>query len=108
MAGWRKQMASDTFGPVHIMQKSKIVEIDGIFIGVVVLLSDTEGWRFVAADHRAEEANGCIAPTLHDARQLAKRAFFSSRSTAGTPRPVSALPAAAANVWPGSNLRASA
>ncbi len=77
-------MTSDTFGPVHIMQKSKIVEVDGIFIGAAVLLSDSEGWRFVAADHRADDANGRIAPTLHDAQQLAKKAFFSARSLAPT------------------------
>ncbi len=89
------------------MQKSKIVEVDGIFIGAGVLLSDAEGWRFVAADHRADEANGCMAPTLHEVQLLAKRAFFSSRSPTGTLRPVAARPAAA-NAWPESDLRASA
>ncbi len=100
-------MASDTFGPVQIMQKSKIVEIDGIFIGAVVLLSDAEGWRFVAADHRADGANGCTAPTLHEIQQLAKKAFFSSRSPSGTLRPIAALPAVA-NAWPEPDLRARA
>ena len=91
------------------MQKSKIVEVDGIFIGAAVLLSDSEGWRFVAADHRADEANGRTAPTLHDAQQLAKRAFFSGRSPA-----LAALPArqdAGSATWPvaaGRPLRASA
>jgi len=63
------------------MQKSKIVEIDGVFIGAAVLLPDSQGWRFVAADHRADAANGCTAATLHDAQLMAKRAFFTARST---------------------------
>jgi hypothetical protein len=107
--GWRKKMASDTFGLAHIMQKSKIVEVDGIFIGAAVQLADCEGWRFVAADRRADEANGRIVPTLHDAQQLAKRAFFSSRSPAGTKLP--AAPDTAANARPlhvDTQLRASA
>jgi hypothetical protein len=106
--GWRKQMASDTFEPVHIMQKSKIVEVDGIFIGAAVLVSEAEGWRFVAADHRADEANGRVAPTLHEAQQLAKKAFFSSRSPARTHPPLAERTSPS---WPGQNempLRASA
>jgi hypothetical protein len=101
--GWLKQMTSDTFGPVHIMQKSKIVEIDGVFIGVAVLLSEAQGWRFVAADDRAAGADGCVAPTLNGAQQLAKKAFFSARSPAASVMP--SITDAAANAWP---LRASA
>jgi hypothetical protein len=91
------------------MQKSKIVEVDGIFIGAAVLLSEREGWQFVAADHRADEANGRIAPTLHDTQQLAKRAFFSARSPA--PILMQPGPEAAATSWsapPEQLLRASA
>ena len=64
------------------MQTSKIVEVDGVFIGAAVLLPGAQGWRFVAADHRADAADGRVAPTLHDAQQLAKRAFFTSKSRA--------------------------
>jgi hypothetical protein len=64
------------------MQTSKIVEVDGVFIGAAVLLPEAQGWRFVAADQRAYDADGRTAPTLHDAQQLAKRAFFTSRSRA--------------------------
>jgi hypothetical protein len=102
-------MTSDTFGPVHIMQKSKIVEVDGIFVGAAVQLSEAEGWRFVAADHRADAADGRIVPTLHDAQQLAKKAFFSARSPALTPLAV--VSEGGAQSWPGvgqRNLRASA
>jgi hypothetical protein len=64
------------------MQKSKIVEVDGVFIGAAVMLPESQGWRFVAADHRADDADGRTAPTLHDTQLLAKRAFFASRSGA--------------------------
>jgi hypothetical protein len=67
------------------MQTSKIVEVDGVFIGAAVLLPESQGWRFVAADHRADAADGRTAPTLNDARQLAKKAFFTSRSHALAP-----------------------
>jgi hypothetical protein len=67
------------------MQTSKIVEVDGVFIGAAVLLPDSKGWRFVAADHRADAADGRTAPTLHDAQLLAKKAFFTSRSQALAP-----------------------
>ncbi len=92
-----------------MMQKSKIVEVDGIFIGAAVLLSEQEGWRFIAADHRADGANGRTVPTLHDAQQLAKKAFFSSRSPALTPLPpVAETPATSWPILADANLRASA
>ena len=79
------------------MQGSRVVEIDGVFIGAAVLLPD-KGWRFVATHPRAQEADGIVAPTLHDAQQAAKRAFVTSRlhaagPTAGTEPPSGPLPA---------------
>jgi hypothetical protein len=61
------------------MQTSRIIEADGIFIGAAVSLPESQGWRFVSADSRAAGADGCTAPTLRDARILARRAFFSAR-----------------------------
>lgn len=61
------------------MQASKVVEVDGVFVGVAVLLSNERGWRFFAADVRAQEADGTTVPTLHDAQLAAKRAFVTSR-----------------------------
>ena len=72
------------------MQGSRVVEIDGVFIGAAVLLPD-KGWRFVATHPRAQEADGIIAPTLHDAQQAAKRAFVTSRLHAAGP-PAEAQP----------------
>jgi hypothetical protein len=64
---------------IGTMQTSKIVEIDGIFVGAAVLLPERQGWRFVSTDERAREADGCTAPTLHEAQVLARRAFATSR-----------------------------
>ncbi len=66
------------------MQGSRVVEIDGVFIGAAVMLPDN-GWRFVATHPRAQEADGIVAPTLHDAQQAAKRAFVTSRLPAADP-----------------------
>ena len=67
------------------MQGSRVVEIDGVFIGAAVLLPD-KSWRFVATHPCAQEADGIIAPTLHDAQQAAKRAFVTSRLHPPTPQ----------------------
>ncbi len=61
------------------MQTSRIIEIDGVFIGAALRLTDDEGWRFVAADHRAGAADGATAATLAEAQLLARRAFIMSR-----------------------------
>ncbi len=72
------------------MQKSKIVEIDGIFVGAAIELPNATGWRFVAADARAGQADGQTAPTLQDACQLARRAFFSRHGQGGAPQTAAA------------------
>lgn len=61
------------------MQTSKIIEIDGVFIGAAVRLPEAQGWQFVSADWRAREADGRTAPTLYDTQMLARRAFVTSR-----------------------------
>ncbi len=66
------------FRPTQL-QTSKVVEVDGIFIGAAVLLPNNKGWRFVAAHARAREADGITAPTLHDTQLVARRAFVASR-----------------------------
>ncbi len=61
------------------MQTSKVIEADGVFIGVAVLLADSKGWRFVAAHPRAQDADGATAATLQEAQMLAKRAYITGR-----------------------------
>jgi hypothetical protein len=67
------------------MQTSKIVEVDGVFIGAAISLPESKGWLFKAADHRADKADGVTSPTLHDAQQLARRAFFTAKVAANDP-----------------------
>jgi hypothetical protein len=64
------------------MQTSKIVEVAGVFIGAAIRLPESQGWRFKAADHRADKADGVTAPTLHDAQMLARRAFLTANVAA--------------------------
>ncbi len=58
------------------MQKSKIVEVNGIFLGAAVALRDHAGWQFVAADARVGRADGLICKTYQDAQALARQAFW--------------------------------
>ena len=64
------------------MQSSKVIEIDGVFIGAAIRLAEPQGWQFVSADCRTSEADGHIAPTLYDTQMLARRAFVTSRMKA--------------------------
>jgi hypothetical protein len=64
------------------MQNSRIIEVDGIFLGAAVTLPDEQGWRIVAADDRMERLNGTVAASWHDAQRLARQAFFTWRPTA--------------------------
>ena len=59
------------------MHDSKIIEINGIFLGAAVALSDQAGWQVVAADARARRADGQIGKTYQDAQALARQAFWS-------------------------------
>ena len=59
------------------MQSSKVVEVDGVFVGAAIRLP--EGWQFVSADVRASGADGALAATFADAQMLARRAVASAR-----------------------------
>ena len=59
------------------MQSSKIVEVDGVFVGAAIRL--TEGWQFVSADARASGADGATAATFADAQMLARQAVANAR-----------------------------
>jgi hypothetical protein len=66
------------------MQDSKIIEINGIFLGAAVALSDHAGWQFVAADARVGRADGLIGKTYQEAQALARLAYYTSPRTLGT------------------------
>jgi hypothetical protein len=77
--GWDGVPRSDM---TRTMQTSRIIEVDGVFVGAAITLPQGDGWRFVATDCRADEVDGRVAPTLTDARTLAKRAFVTARARA--------------------------
>ncbi len=61
------------------MQTSKIIEVDGVFIGAAISLPESQGWRFVSANERSQSADGATAATLADTSLLARRAFITTR-----------------------------
>ena len=61
------------------MQTSRIIEIEGIFVGAAMLAGDGETWCFKAADSRTSAAEGAVAGSLADLETMARRAFFTSR-----------------------------
>ena len=67
------------------MQTSKVVEVDGTFIGAAILLPDSKSWRFVAAHPRAQQADGLTAPTLHETQLAARRAYMTARQPDNLP-----------------------
>lgn len=64
------------------MKDSRIVEVNGIFLGAAISLSNQPGWKFVAADVRAQPADGQIGATYQDATALARQAFWSAHPVA--------------------------
>ena len=55
------------------MLQSHVIDIDGRFVGVAVRLD--QGFRFIAADPRAEELGEIIWPGIDDIRRMARRAL---------------------------------
>jgi len=76
-------MGHATFGQVEDMQNSKVVEINGVFVGAAV--RQDSGWRFVAADPRVSLADGQVAATFREAQALARHAFLSAAAAALPP-----------------------
>ncbi len=64
------------------MKESRIIEVNGIFLGAAVALSDCQGWRVVATDARVGPADGRIAATFQDASNLARQAFWAAEPLA--------------------------
>jgi hypothetical protein len=60
------------------MQDSRIIEVDGVFLGAAVALPDDQGWRFVAANDRVGQLDGRILASLSDARRLARQTFLAA------------------------------
>ena len=64
------------------MKESRIIEVNGIFLGAAVSLADQPGWQFVAADVRAGPANGQIGATYQATIALARQAFWAAMPAA--------------------------
>jgi hypothetical protein len=60
------------------MQDSRIIEVDGVFLGAAVALPDEQGWRFVAANHRVVQLDGRVLASLSDVRRLARQGFLAA------------------------------
>ena len=70
------------------MQTSKIIEVNGVFVGAAVLLPRAQGWRFVAADQRVIPLDGSVAETIEDTRRIARRLFLAANALAPAKREV--------------------
>ena len=64
------------------MQDSRIIVLNGIFIGAAVTKRGQNGWQIVAADARVLAAEGKVLPTFQDASELARRAYWSAEPKA--------------------------
>ena len=72
------------------MHDSRIIEVDGVFLGAALALPDGEGWRIVASDARVSRIDGTVAASYGEAQRLARSAFFTWR-----PEPTTATAGAA-------------
>jgi hypothetical protein len=62
----------------HVMADSRVIEVNGVFLGAAVALPHQAGWKFVAANDRVGPLNGRIASSLSEARLMARGAFYSA------------------------------
>ena len=60
------------------MLQSRVVEVDGTFVGTAVRQS--EGYRFVAIDVRLDELDWRVWPTLAELRRHVRAACLLSRA----------------------------
>ena len=64
------------------MQSSRIIEVDGVFLGAAVALPNAQGWQIVATDDRVGPVNGQVTASWTEAQRLARQAFFTCRPQA--------------------------
>jgi hypothetical protein len=58
------------------MGDSRVLEVNGVFLGAAIALPNRQGWRLVAASDRLGRFNGCIAASWPEAQRLARQAFL--------------------------------
>ncbi len=64
------------------MKDSKIIEVNGIFLGAAIMLRDKAGWQVVAANARVAPADGQIAATFDAASAIVMRAYYGGAAEA--------------------------
>jgi hypothetical protein len=64
------------------MNQSRIIELNGVFLGAAIARAGQPGWQVVAADSRIAPADGQIAATYNDASALARQAFWAAEPKA--------------------------
>jgi hypothetical protein len=64
------------------MQTSKIIEVDGVFLGAAVALPSQQGWQFIAANGYLTDINGHIASSFIETQRIARQAFLQARMAA--------------------------
>ncbi len=64
------------------MRNSKVIEVNGIFLGAAVSMDGAQGWRFVSANARAEPADGTVNASYQDLTAMARQAYWASRQQA--------------------------
>lgn len=61
------------------MRQSRILVVDGVFLGALVALPEQAGWRIAVTDSRISPLQDRICATPQEAERLARQAFLSSR-----------------------------
>jgi hypothetical protein len=62
------------------MRKSRVVEVEGVFVGTAI---DVEGgYRFIPVDGRLRSLAECVCPTLADIQRLARSLLQRTSSAA--------------------------
>ena len=71
-------MNDDGLHAAPLMRDSRVLEVNGVFLGAAIALPNREGWRLVAANDRMGRFNGCVVATWPEAQQMARQAFMSA------------------------------
>jgi hypothetical protein len=77
--GLRIDATSLKLHPEKTMQDSRVIEVEGVFVGAAVALPNAQGWRIVAANARVSRLDGTIAATMPEVRRLARLAWQATR-----------------------------
>jgi len=64
------------------MGKSRVLVVDGVFIGAVVSTPEESGWRIVAAHERIRALDGRMTASVQEAERLARQTYLSTRAEA--------------------------